>query len=68
VVVMLQLLKLWASLKTKKTDIIIMGTLTQHIRLIRKLRRQPWADCQKIETTLTDLLFKDLDIDLVAVW
>jgi len=31
----------------KNASIIIMGTIAQRIRFIRKLRRQPFGDCQK---------------------
>ncbi len=52
----------------KNTSILIMGTLAQHIRLIRKLRRQPFRDCQKIGAILENLLFKGLNVDLMSVW
>jgi dihydropteroate synthase len=52
----------------KTTDIIIMGTLAQYIRLIKKLKEQPWGDCQRIGVCLRDLLFKGLDDDFDAVW
>jgi len=32
----------------KKTDIIIMGTLAQYFRLVRKLREQSYGDCLEI--------------------
>ena len=52
----------------KNTNILIMGTLAQHIRLIRKLRRQPLGDFQKIGAILENLLFKVLNVDLMSVW
>ena len=52
----------------KNTNILIMGTLAQHIRLIRKLRRQPLGDCQKVGAILENLLFKVLNVDLMSVW
>ena len=52
----------------KTTDIIIMGTLAQYIRLIKKLKEQPWGNCQSIGVCLRDLLLKGLDDDIVAVW
>lgn len=52
----------------KNISIIIMGTIEQHIRLIRKLRRQPFGDCQKIGAILENLLFKDINVDLMSVW
>ena len=51
-----------AKFEKTKTDIIIMGTLSQHIRLIRKLRKQPFGECEKIADDLQKLLFKDFDV------
>ena len=51
-----------------KTDIIIMGTLAQYIRLIRKLSKQSYGDCLKISSILEDLLFKDFNIEAASVW
>ena len=51
-----------------KTDLIIMGTLAQYIRLIRKLKKQSFGDCKKIAEDLQTLLFKDFDIDNACVW
>ena len=50
------------------TDIIIMGTLSQYIRLVRKLKKQSYGCCLQIALALEDLLFKDLDIDLTPIW
>ena len=50
------------------TDIIIMGTLAQYIRLVRKLKKQSYVCCLQIASALEDLLFKDLDIDSAPVW
>jgi dihydropteroate synthase len=52
----------------KKTDIIIMGTLAQYVRLIRKLRRQLYGDCFEIARGLEDLLFLDFDFEAATVW
>lgn len=52
----------------KKTDIIIMGTLAQYVRLIRKLRRQLYSDCLEIAQSLEDLLFVDFDFVAETVW
>jgi len=52
----------------KKTDMIIMGTLAQYIRLIRKLKKQSYGDCSKIAQDIQDLLFKDFNIELASVW
>ena len=52
----------------EKTDMIIMGTLAQHIRLIRKLKKQSYADCRKIGDELRDLLFRDFDVEAASVW
>jgi dihydropteroate synthase len=52
----------------KKTDMIIMGTLAQYVRLVRKLRRQSYGDCLEIARDLVDLLFKDFDVESASVW
>ena len=52
----------------KKTDMIIMGTLGQYIRLIRKLKKQSYGDCLEIARDLVDLLFKDFDVESASVW
>jgi dihydropteroate synthase len=52
----------------KKTDMIIMGTLAQYVRLVRKLRRQSYGDCLEIARGLADLLFKDFDVESASVW
>ena len=52
----------------KKTDIIIMGTLAQYVRLIRKLRLQSYGDCLGIAKGLEDLLFKGFDVGIAPVW
>jgi dihydropteroate synthase len=54
--------------ETKKTDIIIMGTLAQYVRLVRKLRLQCYGDCLIIAKGLEDLLFKDFDLCGLSVW
>ena len=50
------------------TDIIIMGTMAQHIRLVRKLKKQSYGCCLQIASALEDLFFKDLDVDSTSVW
>ena len=50
------------------TDIIIMGTLAQYTRLVRKLKKQSYGCCMKIASALEDLLFKDSDVDSAPVW
>jgi hypothetical protein len=52
----------------KKTDMIIMGTLAQYIRLVRKLRTQSYGDCLEIAKSIEDLLFRDFDVDVASVW
>lgn len=52
----------------EKTDMIIMGTLAQYVRLIRKLKKQSYGDCQGIAAALTEMLFKDSGVDSAAVW
>jgi hypothetical protein len=54
--------------ENKKTDILIMGTLAQYVRLVRKLRMQSYGDCLKIAQDLADLLFKDFDLSNLSVW
>lgn len=54
--------------ENEKTDIIIMGTLAQYVRLIRKLRRQSYGDCLEIARGLEDLLFVDFDFEAASVW
>ena len=51
-----------------KTDIVIMGTLAQYIRLIRKLQKQSYGECLKIASCIEDLLFKNLDAETTSVW
>lgn len=42
------------SFKTNTTDLIVMGTLAQYVRLVRKLEHQPY-DCMKIAGKIKDL-------------
>ena len=49
-------------------DIIIMCTLAQYIRLVRKLKKQSYGCCMKIASALEYLLFKDSDVDSAQVW
>lgn len=57
-----------ARFEKTRTDIIIMGTLSQYIRLIRKLRKQPFGECEEIANDLQNLLFKDFDVSAASVW
>jgi dihydropteroate synthase len=57
-----------AQFEKAKTDIIIMGTLAQYFRLIRKLRKQPFGDCLNIADALQSLLFKNFDAVAASVW
>ncbi len=50
-------------LQDAETDMILMGTLAQCVRLIRKLRKQTYNGCIKVADALEDLLFKDFDLD-----
>jgi dihydropteroate synthase len=50
------------------TDVLIMGTLAQHIRLIKKLRHQDYGDCRKIADLLKDTLFGNFDVEQAEVW
>lgn len=52
----------------KKTDMIIMGTLAQYIRLIRKLKGQSYGGCLEIAQDLADLLFEDFNVEGASVW
>ena len=52
----------------KKTDMIIMGTLAQYVRLVRKLRKQSYGKCVEIAQGIEDLLFRDFDVDAAPVW
>ncbi len=52
----------------QKTDIILMGTLAQYIRLIRKLRIQNYGNCQTLARELQELLFKGYDIENAPVY
>ncbi len=54
--------------ENKTTDMVIMGTLAQYIRLIKKLKMQSYGDCQSIAEALQCLLFKDYDIESAPVW
>ena len=56
------------SFEAKTTDVIIMGTLAQYIRLIKKLEHQQFGDCIKISEVIRDLLFKGHDINKAEVW
>lgn len=54
--------------ETRLTDILIMGTLAQHLRLIKKLQHQTFGDCRKISEIVKEALFDRLDINRAAVW
>jgi hypothetical protein len=49
------------------TDILVMGTIAQHIRLIKKLKHQGYRDCEKIAELLKEVLFKGFDVDAAEV-
>ncbi len=51
----------------KKTDMIIMGTLAQYVRLVRKLKQQTYGDCLGIARSLEDLLFNGFDVTSESV-
>jgi dihydropteroate synthase len=54
--------------ETRLTDILVMGTLAQHLRLIRKLQHQTFGDCCKISDAIKEALFSRFDINSAAVW
>lgn len=56
------------SFDTEKTDILIMGTLAQYIRLIRKLQHQKFGECKKIAKVLENTLFEGQDLNSAPVW
>jgi dihydropteroate synthase len=56
------------SFDAERTDIIIMGSFAQHIRLIRKLQHQKFGECRKIAQILQETLFADQDITNLSVW
>lgn len=58
------------SFKTENTDIIILGTLAQFVRLVKKMKHQSAFDSKIMTNELNDLLIKKFNIDLnrVAVW
>ena len=51
--------------ETKPTDILVMGTLAQHLKLIKKL--QTYGNCRKISEVLGETLFAGFDINSAAV-
>ncbi len=48
----------------KKTDMILMGNLAEYLRLVCKLRKQTFGDCQKIGNSLQELLFSEFGVAL----
>jgi dihydropteroate synthase len=57
-----------ANFKEKPTDLIIMGTLAQYVRLIKKLKIQPY-NCKKIAEKIESLLLKEgVNPNKAAVW
>ncbi len=57
-----------ANFKAKTTDLIIIGTLAQYIRLIKKLKIQPY-DCKKIAKKIETLLLKEgVNPNEAVVW
>lgn len=59
-----------AKFENEKTDMILMGTLDQYIRLIRKLKKQNYEGsvCVEIAESLQELLFSDFDVESLCVW
>ena len=53
--------------ETKPTDILVMGTLAQHLKLIKKLQIQTYGDCRKISEVLGETLFAGFNINSTAV-
>ena len=58
------------SFKTKKTDIIIIGTLAQFVRLVRKMKHQTAFECKKMTEEINQVLIKDfgIEIEKAEVW
>ena len=58
------------SFKTEKTDIIIIGTLAQFVRLVRKMKHQTAFECKKVTEEINTVLTKDfgIEIDKAKVW
>jgi len=58
-----------ANFKSKITDLILMGTLTQYIRLVRKLKKQTKYG-REVIGELEEMLHNEgiEDIDKAAVW
>jgi dihydropteroate synthase len=58
------------SFKTGTTDIIILGTLAQFVRLVKKMKHQTAFDCKIMTEKIGDLLIKEFNLDLnkVEVW
>jgi len=58
------------SFEAEKTDMIIIGTLAQYVRLVRKLKHQTAFDCKKIAKEIQSLLLEEfgIDIDKTYVW
>lgn len=58
------------SFEAEKTDMIIIGTLAQHVRLARRMKYQTVFDCKKISKEIQSLLLEKfgIDIDNTPVW
>jgi len=58
------------SFKTEKTDIIIIGTLAQFVRLVRKMKHQTAFECKKVTEEINQVLIKDfgIEIEKAKVW
>ena len=56
------------SFDAERTDILIMGTLAQHIRLIKKLQHQKFGECQKIANLIETTLFEGEDLNSAPTW
>lgn len=57
------------SFKANSTNLIIMGTLAQYIRLAKKLMHQPY-DCKKVGEEIENYLqkYENIDLDKAPVW
>jgi len=58
------------SFETETTDIIILGTLAQFVRLVKKMNHQSAFDSKMITEKISDFLIKEFNLDLnkVEVW
>ena len=58
------------SFEAEETDIIIMGTLAQFVRLIKKMKHQSAFECKKMTKELENLLLHNckIDVEKAPVW